>query len=254
MLFLFFATVLRAQYIPCTFADGFQPPAPKDCETIFVPTDCWGPSISEENICLWDAADGLCSEQSHEDMEATCAMFMEPSSCTGRIYCDWNASDLKCQSHELTVEKEYPDLHYVDCASQSKEHCNDYGGCGTECNWNDLKQACVRGYAGSFEFYCNAFSPAQCGEVGACIGDATNGCGARKTHVTPFQAQGSTLQKPHGSRATSSNKKFIDYRFPAYVLSGLFVGILIGSGSVYVCTKKSDQVSPVPLITPGREV
>jgi len=239
------------------FPDGFQPPPPKECDTVMNPQNCWGPAISTGNICLWDAADGQCGEQSHEDMESTCMMFMEPSSCSSRKYCDWNSSDLKCDAHEVTTENEYPDLHYIDCSKQNQQSCNDYGGFGTECNWHAKTGKCVRGYAGNFEFYCNSFNEAQCVDVGTCMMDATKGCVSRMSHPNGIPQQihyGShpTLQKSHSEPA--SKRQLLDYRFGALVLVGLLIGVLIGSGSIYLCKKRSTAIEPVPLITPGRQV
>jgi len=260
MLFIYILfNLISAQYTAqgFRFPDGFVPPPPKECDMIMNPQDCWGPSMATENICLWDAADGLCSEQSHEDMESTCMMFMEPSSCNPRKYCDWNHSDLKCQAHELTTEREYPDLHYVDCSLQNQQSCNDYGGFGTECNWHAKTGKCVRGYAGNFEFYCNSFNEAQCVDVGTCMMDATKGCVSRMSHPNGIPQQihyGShpTLQKSHSEPA--SKRQLLDYRFGALVLVGLLIGVLIGSGSIYLCKKRSTAIEPVPLITPGRQV
>jgi len=242
---------------PFRFPDGFQPPPAKDCETINNPQDCWGPAISTENICLWDAADGQCGEQSHEDMESTCMMFMEPSSCSSRKYCDWNSADLKCDAHEVTTERDYPDLHYVDCSKQTQQSCNDYGGYGTECNWHAQTGKCVRGYAGNFDFYCNSFSAIQCGDVGTCILSTTDGCVSRMSHPNgiPQQTQYAshpTLQKSQTKPA--SEGRFVDYRVLALGLLGLMIGVLLGSGSMYFYKRRSTTIEPTPLIMPGRQV
>lgn len=255
MLFILFNLISAALAQTFTFPDGFVPPPVKDCETVMNPQDCWGPSFSTGNICLWDAADGQCSEQSHEDMESTCMMFMEPSSCRSRKYCEWNSSDLKCDAHGQTTEYDYPDLHYVDCSKQSKASCNDYGGYGTECNWHSVTSTCVRGYAGNFDFYCQSFDAVECGDVGTCMYGAT-GCLSRMSHPGGIPTHGGqgfpTLQKTHDG--PSLNEQLVDYRFGALMLVGLIIGLLTGSAIAYSCTKRSTTIEPVPLITPGRQV
>ena len=85
MLFIYiFFNLISAQGF--RFPDGFVPPPPKECDTIMNPQDCWGPSMATENICLWDAADGLCSEQSHEDMESVTSLFFPARKCRGNFH------------------------------------------------------------------------------------------------------------------------------------------------------------------------
>jgi len=255
MLYILF-TLISAQTL---FPDGFTPPVPQVCENVYDPKNCFGPAISTQNICIWDAADGLCAEESYEDMEVACGMFMEPSSCNARKFCAYNDGDLKCGAHELTAETEYQDLHMLDCRNVLQAACNEYGGMGTECGWNAKAGTCDRGYGGNFDFFCMAFDETKCAQVGACLYDAGLGCVARVNHPggfspvwTPGMApgnEGGTLKK---ARAVPKSKltKEIDYRFGVMVLLGLFLGVLIGTASMYV-TKKSSisgSVEPVPLI------
>lgn len=239
----------QSPFSTVSFSDGFQPPPATDCELVVDPMFCWGPSVSTENVCIWDAADGLCSEESYEDMEVSCGMFMEPSSCNARTFCDYNDSDLKCEAHELTTETDYHDLHYLDCSSLSQAACNEYGGMGTECGWKALTGTCERGYAGNFDFFCMAFDAVKCVDVGTCMYDAAAGCVSRVMHPggisTSYMPTLLKANDPHTSRLT----KTIDYRFGAMVLIGLFIGVLIGSSSMYLCVKSSSNNAPVPLLT-----
>lgn len=257
MLHILFTLASASNYY--SFSDGFQPPAQKDCETILIANTCWGPSVATENVCLWEATDGLCSEASFEDMESTCGIFMEPSSCLSRRFCAWNDGDLKCDAHELTTENEYADAHYLDCPSLPQANCNDYGGYGTECGWHAWSGTCKRGYAGNVDFLCQAFSSTSCLNVGICWYDNTLGCIGRD-HIPGGIPEGNydysngespTLKKIHPTPKTVIE---IDYRFGALVVIGLFIGLLIGTASMYMCTKSSGHISPVPLIEAERQI
>lgn len=207
-------------------------------------------------MCQWDAADGLCSEYSDEDMESTCNIFMEDSSCKSRRFCDWNDSDLKCEAHESNVETEYSDTHLLNCALQPKEKCNDYAGFGTECAWHALQGTCTRGYAGNPDFLCQSFDGFTCGDVGLCMYSETLGCVSRLSHLNDFpeaawgngENEGGTLRSTH--KTESSNTKKLVLQLGAMALIGLLFGVLAGSISVYLCKKSSDSPAPVDMYAP----
>merc|ERR1719464_441972 len=192
-------------------------------------------------------------------MEATCNVFMEPSSCNARKFCAYNNDDLKCESHELNTEGEYQDNHYTDCASQPQTACNDYAGHGTECGWNAAAGACERGYAGNTDFICMAYDSTTCATVGICM-YTTEGCVSRLSHPGGIpegnydysESESPTLKKP----APKASSKFtFDYRVGALVLFGLFLGFLMGFGMMHLFGKEVQAVDPVMLIdTTNRQV
>lgn len=251
MLFIFFA-LASSQYFP----DGFVPPPRRQCEQQMRMNDCWGPAVSTENVCLWDAADGLCSEYSEEDMESTCNIFMEDSSCTSRTFCAWNDSDLKCESHEQNVETEYSDTHLVNCAIQPRERCNDYAGFGTECAWHAMQGKCTRGYAGNSDFLCQSFDGTQCWDVGLCMYDDTLGCVSRLSHLNDFpeaafgngESEGPTLTKTHNTSDTNNKITFL--QIIAMVSIGLLFGVLTGLVGTYLCRKPSKSPADMDLYAP----
>lgn len=237
-----------------TFA-AFVPPPRRVCEQILLRKNCWGPAASAYNVCVWDAADGLCAEESEDDVEATCVQFMMESSCRARKYCAWNTNDMKCESHETTTEFYEQEDHFSKtCEGLTQTLCVGYAGAGTECGWNPTDLSCTKGYPGDFAFHCMQHHADNCDDNGACM--VSDGkCVSRESHPAGIpeapsgldmtENEGRTLMSPH---QTSSDNSENVIQVPIILLGGI-LGFLSGVVLSLVCCRgKTSSTRPIPLI------
>jgi len=77
-------------------------PGPQFCASLPEP-QCFGPSMRQGELCMWDAEDYECVTASEADMEAICNQFYrDPVKCDEHENCFWDEVDKECAENKYT--------------------------------------------------------------------------------------------------------------------------------------------------------
>lgn len=79
-----------------------RPAGPQFCASLPEP-QCFGPSMRQGELCMWDAEDYECVTASEADMEAICNQFYrDPVKCDEHENCFWDEVDKECAENTYT--------------------------------------------------------------------------------------------------------------------------------------------------------
>merc|ERR1719148_508969 len=79
-----------------------RPAGPQFCASLPEP-QCFGPSMRQGELCMWDADDFECITASESDMEAICNQFYtDPVKCDQHENCFWDEVDKECAENQYT--------------------------------------------------------------------------------------------------------------------------------------------------------
>jgi len=79
-----------------------RPAGPQFCASLPEP-QCFGPSMRQGELCMWDAEDYECVTASEADMEAICNQFYrDPVKCDQHENCFWDEVDKECAENKYT--------------------------------------------------------------------------------------------------------------------------------------------------------
>merc|ERR1719225_368332 len=77
-------------------------PGPQFCASLPEP-QCFGPSMRQGELCMWDAEDYECVTALEADMEAICNQFYrDPVKCDQHENCFWDEVDKECAENTYT--------------------------------------------------------------------------------------------------------------------------------------------------------
>lgn len=91
------------QHIP---TDPPRPLIPQQCKTL-TQALCFGPSVTPQELCIWDGEDAECMSSPASDIEAICKQFaQDPIKCDEHENCFWDELDFECAENKFPTPAE----------------------------------------------------------------------------------------------------------------------------------------------------